>query len=304
MNIQQLTDIYLRQRAFTEASIKHYRFVTRIFTRDTDIENVDEITLDVLLRWRDVVLERGASRSTWNNYISHMRALLNFAVQQQICVNPPKFSQVTMPTFVDRPKVLRPEQLQVVMVYVSSETSAFQPHWFWATLLRTLYYTGMRRRQIAQLKWGDIDLRRRAIELRAESSKNRRAWEIPIVELLAPSLLELRRHTVTTLVDSCELKERYVFDIALFSNKYYSCRNGHISVRAISNFFLRLRALTGIDISAHKLRHTMATELARIGRYKDLQILLGHTNIRTTMRYVHPDLDDLRVMTNNIKNIG
>ena len=41
-------------------------------------------------------------------------------------------------------------------------------------------------------------------------------------------------------------------------------------------------------ITVHTLRHTFATSyLTRGGRVENLQQLLGHTNIQTTMLYVH-----------------
>jgi len=39
----------------------------------------------------------------------------------------------------------------------------------------------------------------------------------------------------------------------------------------------------------------MATEIAKTGKIKPLQRILGHTDISTTMNfYVHPDIDELR----------
>ncbi len=58
--------------------------------------------------------------------------------------------------------------------------------------------------------------------------------------------------------------------------------------------FRRLSKATNIRISPHRLRHTMATELAASKDIRTLQELLGHTNISTTMQYVHPDMDRMR----------
>ncbi len=304
MNLKQLTNQYVRERAVTEASSTHYHFVARLFCRDMEVQELHEIKIELLIQWRDMVMSRGASRPTWNNYLCHMRALLNYASRQHYIQKFPNPSHLMLPVHINRPKTLRPHELDYIMNFLADETSPFKPHWFWAIVMRTLFYTGMRRRQLSQLKWRDVDLERKTIHLRAESSKNRRSWDIPIAEHLVPSLAQLRQQTLEVIQDDADVSNLYVFNIMLFCADYPSCTNGFLTVRALSNFFYRLRGATGIDISPHKLRHTMATTLARLGLYKELQVLLGHTNIQTTMRYVHPDLESLRMMTDRLKSIG
>ena len=47
-------------------------------------------------------------------------------------------------------------------------------------------------------------------------------------------------------------------------------------------------------VSPHVLRHTFATRAYKNGiDLKTLQMLLGHSDLKTTSRYIHPSVEDL-----------
>jgi integrase len=48
------------------------------------------------------------------------------------------------------------------------------------------------------------------------------------------------------------------------------------------------------DFRLHDTRHTTATRIARKSNLKVAQKLLGHSDIRMTLRYVHAMQDDVR----------
>lgn len=54
----------------------------------------------------------------------------------------------------------------------------------------------------------------------------------------------------------------------------------------------------------HDLRHTFASNFLKDGgKIQDLQIILGHADIKTTMRYVHFQEDHTKEPVNNMKNL-
>jgi integrase len=56
------------------------------------------------------------------------------------------------------------------------------------------------------------------------------------------------------------------------------------------------------DAGLHALRHTFLTEAARhTQNVRALQILAGHANIATTMRYVHPDAADVMEIAQHVQ---
>lgn len=152
----------------------------------------------------------------------------------------------------------------------------------------------MRRRQLVELLWQDVDLDRAELNLRAESSKTRREWQIPIADELLPVLHDLRERTC--LARGAVDPLRQVFCLPLFAKRGFAGE----SLRAdyLSHWFNDLQRCLPEGqraISAHRLRHTIATRLARSGcSIRALQTLLGHTSVNTTLGYVGVDMEDLR----------
>jgi integrase len=76
----------------------------------------------------------------------------------------------------------------------------------------------------------------------------------------------------------------------------YSLHKDHIKIRSsltcnqVSIFFRRLGDVLGAKISAHRIRHRTATQLARIMHPKELMDFLGHTQFTTTALYLWPEL--------------
>ena len=302
MNIIELTEKYLRERNLAYCTTIHFRFVARRFVKDMNISEIQLVTNERLICWREKVLARNSSQSTWNNYLRHFRILLNYAAMKDIIDHAPSMGMLSVTCFEEKPKVVRIEDLREVIEYLKGEDSPFEPSWFWVAMIRTFFYTGMRRRQLAGLRWEHISFADQTIKLLALTSKNKRSWDIPAPMQVIATLDKLRQHTHSLVGDEEQLGNRFVFDIKLFNPKY-KCENC-INESTVSNFFKRLSIKTGIRVSAHRLRHTMATELASKGMYKELQQILGHANVKTTMKYIHPDLTTIRKLLDTLNNNG
>ncbi|WP_432648898.1 phage integrase SAM-like domain-containing protein [Methylomarinum roseum] len=63
------------------ATIRNYRAITRKIQQEQKITLLSELTEEVLIAWRNDILKR-ASATTWNNYYTHLRALLNYALKK------------------------------------------------------------------------------------------------------------------------------------------------------------------------------------------------------------------------------
>ena len=75
-------------------------------------------------------------------------------------------------------------------------------------------------------------------------------------------------------------------DEPLLTNRYGN-RLSQVSIRKVIKVLIK-KAGVDKDISAHSLRHTFATRLLREGiNIVTISKLLGHSDVKTTMRYLH-----------------
>jgi integrase len=303
--LKGLLDHYVRDNVLRPATVQVYGNVVLQMIKDCAGDRDDLalrlITHELLVSWRTQVLAR-ARPSSWNNYRAHIRALLNYAVLAGWLSDSPLKRVKAAPVGALKGKALGQAELRRLLSLLRDDYgeecavgNALCPRWFWRIAVKTLYYTGMRRRQLVSLRWRDINFEKAEILLRYEGSKTRRQWEIPIPEPLAPELRRLQSRTLEQrgLTDATTLLDDQVFNVTLFYKRYRGVR---MTEAQLTGFFKRLTNAAGVQVSAHRMRHTLATELTR-GENRDIkavQDLLGHTDIRTTLLYVHTDTAQMR----------
>jgi integrase/recombinase XerD len=167
------------------------------------------------------------------------------------------------------PQILSQEEVERLIQCAGSPL-----HRIW---LLTLYATGIRREELVQLKIGDIDSDRMLIRIRQGKGKKDRNV------MLSPRLLqELRDYW-----RSANPKPTTY----LFPSKG-AHPNGDLPMTSKSVWDAVQHAATraGLDkrVHPHTLRHCFATHLLESGAdLRTIQLLLGHTDLRTTSRYLH-----------------
>ncbi|MBI4468779.1 MAG: site-specific integrase [Acidobacteria bacterium] len=129
-------------------------------------------------------------------------------------------------------------------------------------------YTGMRRGEIFNLRWADVDLKASLIQVRESKSGRPRTIHLaPKVSIEVQALLPLAAET------------EFVFGNPNTGEARTDLKRGFASV-------CRAAGIHGLRF--HDLRHTFATRLAaESGNIVDVAHVLGHSQISTTMRYAH-----------------
>jgi integrase len=292
---------YAQHKSLSSATIKTYQGVIRRFCLDTGIVNIQDVNFEALLQWRLDVLAR-SSDITWNNYLRHMRALWSFAHQIGVLQNEEHyFKQLNWGKYHSRrAKTLTATQLAIIRDYLSLPDCGFEPCWFWLMVVKLLYGTGIRRRQLIELTWKDIDLDNGMLFLSSEGSKTDTDRNMPLTPGLIEQLKNYKRQAFMLVPASCK-PDAQAFNVTHFNPKY---AGSVMNETQVSGFFKRLSQRLGFKTSSHRFRHTMATEIAKTGKIKPLQLILGHSDVRTTMNfYIHPDYDELRSLLSGLNEL-
>lgn len=127
-------------------------------------------------------------------------------------------------------------------------------------------YTGMRKGEMYNLRWQNVDLRRREFTVR--DSKNNESRTIPMNDQVVAALKRHPQH---------------------FQSEFVLVRDDGEHYRKLDKGFKAALAKAELPrIRIHDLRHTFVSNLAMAGvPLNVVQELMGHKNIQMTMIYAH-----------------
>jgi len=145
--------------------------------------------------------------------------------------------------------------------------------------------TGMRRQEILTLKWPQI--RDGLIYLKAQDTKTKEPRQIPINDDLKALFDEIKQEQQSSTdrvygLDGKPIKKRSLSSGHIFLYRGNTVKNVKKSCKTA------LKESGVKDFRFHDLRHTFASHfLMRGGNLKELQEILGHKDIKMTIRYAH-----------------
>jgi site-specific recombinase XerD len=148
----------------------------------------------------------------------------------------------------------------------------------WVTLLALLYGRGLRRGELERLEVGHFDRTHGTLRIDGRKSGTERCVALPPMVVQCLEAYLPRRHNV--LERNAALGERALL----------ITRSGtRLNAQTISNAIHRIARRAGVSIhSLHQFRHTCASDLLEAGVHlAQVQRVLGHSLIATTVRYVH-----------------
>ncbi len=269
-------------RGYTKETIRRYRQTLKVFMKITGIVDTRDISEDTVKKFfMDGRVERGWAASTYVTYHKSFVVFLRWLVQKgYLEANPAEDMELPRIEKKIPLKLTKQEAerlLEVVYNYpYKYRFLKYRNHAVFATFL----FAGLRKGELVNLKYGDVDLENQSLFVR--QGKGRKDRIIPICSRLKFSL------------------EKYMTERARLGKKcpeFFTSlnRDRGLTQHGLKHLVKWAKEATGIQFGLHKLRHTFATLMLEGGcDIYSLSRMMGHSDIKTTTIYLAASAEHLR----------
>ena len=227
-------------------------------------KKLNEITSQKIEEYKALKRQTGLKNKSINNHVSCLRKCLNMAMEWEYLEDVPRMKLLKVP----------PTEINFLTIEECNKLLAVAKGEIYDMIFVALR-TGLRFGELIALKWSDIDyvgkiliIQRSISEGKLGSTKGNKIRKIPIMLDLLDFLTKKKKHSEYIFANEAgnPMKQAYCCD-------------------RMKELFKK----AGIKHTTwHMLRHTFASHLANNGiNIQAIKELLGHTDIKTTMRYAH-----------------
>lgn len=258
---------WLKSKRYSENTIKTYTEALKSFFLYYNTKPLEIISNeDIICYNNDYILKNKLSSSYQNQIVNALKlffSTMENKVMNEALIHRPKREKLL-------PNVLSKEEVKLILNAHSNIKHK--------TMLSLIYSCGLRRGELLNLKFLDIDSKRNILIIKQGKGKKDRI--VP----LSQKILELLREYYISYKP-----KKWLFEGQLQSLPY--------DARSLSNVLKQALVKVGINkpVSLHWLRHSYATHLLESGtdlRY--IQELLGHSSSKTTEIYTHVSIKNIQ----------
>jgi len=204
------------------------------------------------------------TQETRHSYFRTYRAFYNFLEKRyrikspMINVTPPRLKPKVMPT-------LERNEIGLINLFTNNQRDN--------TVISLLLDTGIRASELTNLRFQDIKLSVNCITVTGKTGQR----VVPISEFVGDLLLK-----------QPDKRDGYVFH----GHSGKLTRSG--VYRIVSHALIRI-GIVGPKLGPHRLRHTFGRQWVSLGGdTRSLQLILGHSNIKTTEKYTALAIEDVK----------
>jgi integrase len=225
---------------------------------------INNITPKLIEEWISQKLRKGLTKATLNRHTNPLKACLTKAVEWGLITeNPLKDLKQFNVDSLEHVRYLSTEEEERLLLSIKFNLTYLKP------LIIVAMNTGMRRGELLQLTWDNVDFKKKLITIKGKTAKSDRTRYIPL-NVRALEVLQEWKNSLTITTET-------VFT--------YEGRPVKEVKRAFATL---LRKAVIKKFRFHDLRHHFASRLVMAGvDLNTVRELLGHTSIDMTLRYAH-----------------
>jgi len=252
-----------KSAARDEASLKHLQ-------KTFDSKRLSDISPFLIEKYKTQRKTEGAKPMTINHEMACLRHMFTMAMKWGKAEKNPVREVKFLKEPQGKDRILTYEEEKRLLNYVRSKTKSKHLE----AIIITALNTGMRKGEILKLKWENVDFKTGYITV--VETKNGEIRKIPMNKSLTTILKNVKSNA--RLKDDDRLPE-YVF-----------CDKEKKPYRDVkTGWWKALKEAQIENFRFHDMRHTFGSRLGMAGvDIKTIQDLMGHKDIKMTMRYSHP----------------
>jgi site-specific recombinase XerD len=255
---------FMRRVNYSKTTVRNYIFIIKNFL-EWLLVPIDEVTSNEIFGYIGFLHHRRLRPKTINSYLDGIRRFYDYLkFEERInTTNPVKHDyQQILPKSL--PKFLKEQELKILLGHITDKRDL--------AMFMLMLRCGLRVGEVANITFPAIDFERKCIlVLNGKFRKDR------IVYMSDDTIDSLQ----TYMKIRSSSKTRTVF---LVQKGFY--RGKPLSIRGIQKRIEKYAKETGLLVSCHRFRHTMATQLLNAdAMLATVQELMGHGCVLSTQRY-------------------
>lgn len=255
---------FLKRKNCSKGTVKNYINCLKHFVVWVNVP-IEKVSNHHILIYIEHLLKKRLKPKTINNNLDSIRGFYNFLLyEENMAINNPVKKGYSLRLAKPLPKHLKDEEVTILFEHIHN----FRDQAIFMLMLRC----GLRVAEVADLTLNAIDMNTgQILVFKGKGSKGRVVYFSKDTYDILSKYLKNRK---SSRVQSVFLVEKGIY------------KGKGISVRGIQKRIEYYSKKSGVSVSCHHLRHTMATQLLNADAdLVTIQDLLGHNKITTTQRY-------------------
>ena len=277
-----LTELFIaffnsKANRISKGTLKRYKIYETHFTRFfiiyfSKVNHIHQIKKEYIELHLQKLFEENKAPKTVNGHLTFVKALFNFGVEEKYIIESP--AQRIRPFPLPNSRKVEYWTKEEITAILNASSHHWRDHF------EFLVNTGLRKGELMNLTWDDVDLNNNPPRITIQAKKD---WQ-PKTNTLRPVPLNETAVNIISRLSKSDF-HNYVFK---------GVEGGKVHKDRIYNAIQRILNGLGLQGNLHKLRHTFASHLVMSGvGLETVSKLLGHSSIEMTMKYAHLAPDHL-----------